>query len=276
MIANTMTSQNERILTVEALDLNYLKAFFNNEICAIRVPDYISTELCDRLSSYFLNNDIEEYHHEVRDNKGVQYLKYGVGRVGIAFNTTYNKAPDSEEISRYYNEALPNMRKLRNSIAPFLSPIDKLRLEMDELWPYNANVAAFEGKKMFTGIGRIMFPETSYLAETQPHFDSVPDKLSTLIGQFSANIYLTIPPTGGELELWDIPPLPISEIDSADLDKNWRSTLPPSLLIKPKKAEMILINTRRAHAVRKFDEGKRITIQCFIGLKSDNSLVFWN
>lgn len=273
---NDSLQYSEKILTLDKLDLASLKAFFSNKICAIRVPNYADTQLCDRLTNWFLNNKIEEYEHEVRDDKGVRYLKYGVGRVGVAYNTTYNKAANSPEIQKYYNEALPGIRSLRDAMAPNLSPIDKLRLELDELWPNNASVAAFEGKKMFVGIGRIMIPETSHLAEAQPHFDSVPEKLSMLSGQFSANIYLTLPPSGGELEIWDIPPLPISEIDNADINKDWRSNLPQSLLIKPEKGELILINTRRAHAVRKFDKGERATVQCFIGLKADNSLVFWN
>ena len=269
--------QNERVLTLDRLDLSSLEALFTNDICAIRVPNYAESEMCNNLSNWFLKSDnIEEYHHEVRVDNKVKYLKYGVGRVGIAYNTTYNKPADSAENKRYHDEALSGIRSLREAMHPYMSPIDKLRLELDELWTYNASVAAFEGKKMFVGIGRVMRPETSHLAETQPHFDSVPEKLSMLAGQFSANIYLKLPPSGGELELWDIPPLPITEIDNADLDTDWRSNLPQSLLIKPEKGDLILINTRRAHAVRKFDEGERATVQCFIGLKADNSLVFWN
>ena len=267
---------NDRVLTLNNLDLASLEALFTNKICAIRVPNYADSDMCDNLSSWFLKNEnIEEYHHEVRVDDKVKYLKYGVDRVGVAYNTTYNKPADSAENIKYHHEALSGIRALREAMHPHLSPIDKLRLELDEIWTYDASVASFEGKKMFVGIGRVMQPETSHLAETQPHFDSVPEKLSILSGQFSANVYLKLPPSGGELELWDIPPLPITEIDNADLDTDWRSNLPQSLLIKPEKGDLILINTRRAHAIRKFDQGERATVQCFIGVKADHSLALW-
>lgn len=265
-----------KVLTLDKLDTAGLEALFSDQVCAVCVPHFASTSLCDMLSHWFLNHDqIEEYHHEVRTENGINYLKYGVERVGVAFNTTYDKSSDSPETERYYREALPGVQNLRQACSPYLSPIDALRLQFDELWPYGANVAAFEGKKMFTGIGRVMDAATSHLLEEQPHFDSVPEKLSKLIGQFSANIYLTVPSSGGELELWDMPPLPIAEIDNADLDTDWRSHLGESLLIKPEKGELVLINTRRAHAVRRFNEGKRISLQSFIGLKADNSLALW-
>lgn len=274
---NTNKNSLPRILTLNELDTISLQYFFQNEICAIRVPQFAQANLCDQIYNWLLqSNRIEEYHHEIRDENSVKYLKYGVDRVGVAFNTTYNKPADNPEVQRYFNEALPGIKSLRQACSPLLSPIDHLRLTLDELWPHHANLANFEGKKMFVGIGRIMDASTSYLAETQPHFDSIPDKLTHLIGQYSANIYLKVPASGGELELWDMDPLPITQIDHADINTDWRNQLPQSLLIKPEKGELILINTRRAHAIRKFNEGKRASLQCFIGLREDQSLIYWN
>lgn len=265
------------VLTLTKLDQTSLKKFFNNHVCAIRVPKYADEALCNTLANWFTNSDRkEDYYHEVREGEVVKYLEYGVERVGVAYNTTYGKPKGSPEWNRYCAEALSGIQSLRTACHPFLSPIDKFRLELDENWPQGANVANFEGQKMFVGIGRVMEASTSNLAELQPHFDSVPNNLKHLKGQFSANIYLQLPPSGGELELWNITPLPISEIDSADVDVDWRSNLPKSFTIKPEIGDLILINTRRAHAIRSFKQGKRVTVQCFIGLNVDDSLSLWN
>src|SRR5262249_30115677 len=94
-------------------------------------------------------------------------------------------------------------------------------------------------------------------------------------GQFSANIYLEVSDDGGEIELWDYPPLHPSEI-AADSKSDWRAALPESFLVTPKRADLILFNTRRPHAVRSFDKGRRITIQCFIGFRKGEPLSLWN
>src|SRR5262245_51389462 len=136
-----------------------------------------------------------------------------------------------------------------------------------------ANVAAFEGRKMFVGIGRITAPEKTVLEE-QPHFDSLPPDL-TLDGQFSANVYLKVPEHGGELDVWNHPTLSPDEIHDDQLGRDWRSMLPPPIRIRPAVGDLILINTRKPHAVCSFARGERVSIQCFIGYKRGRSLALW-
>ncbi|MGI4850349.1 MAG: 2OG-Fe(II) oxygenase [Janthinobacterium lividum] len=241
------------------------------------MSSYADKDLYEKLSDWFINNKrVENYYHEVRKDDKVEYLQYGVDRVGVAYNTTYGKDKNSLEWQRYYQESIEGIHSLRDFCYPFLSPIDHLRVELDELWSKSCHVANFEGEKMFVGIGRIMDASTSGIAEEQPHFDSVPDKLGHLKSQFSANVYLKMPSEGGELEIWDMTPLPIQEIDNAKMDTDWRRLLPKSFLIKPALGDLVFINTRRAHAIRKFNEGKRVTLQCFIGLDQNQSLNLWN
>lgn len=265
---------DEKIVRVEKLTPEVLKSFLNHEICAIVVSNYIETSLCDRLTKVFLDHQSEDYHHEVREGEKIHYLTYGVNRIGVAFNTTYNHPVGSPEWQRYYNEAMQGTRFIRDAAYPYLSPIDHLRLEFDELWAPGANIANFEGRKMFVGIVRITEPKKDILEK--PHCDAVPERFANLKSQYSANVYLSVPEEGGELEMWDMAPLPITEIDHADINKDWRNSGIPSLLVKPHQGDLILINTRRPHAVRKFAEGTRVSVQCFFGLKNDNSLVLWN
>jgi len=277
MLASIKQYSRTRCVEVASLSEEILTDLFENRICAVQVPQYASAEICSMLARYFHDNSqLEDYYHEVRKGNEVNFLQYGVQRLGVPYNTTYGKEKTSTEWLRYYEETLPTIRAVRSVCSPNLSPIDQLRLELDELWPHGASVGNFDGKKMLVGIGRIMRPETSYLAAAQPHFDSLPQRVADLVSQFAANIYLEMPSVGGELEMWDIDPLSVDKIDNADSDANWREVLPESFLIKPKVGDLILFNTRRAHAIQQFSSGNRITLQCFIGMHKNRSISVWN
>jgi hypothetical protein len=264
------------VVTTDSLGTELLRKFIDGKVCAIRVPNYCSGQLAVILRDWYLNHPgIERYDHEVYVDNRPKYLYYGVDRIGFPYNKTYGSASDSEVRNRYYSNALAGTRQVREACAPYMSPMDRLRLELDEIWADGANVANFEGKKMFVGIGRVMQASLSKDSEEQPHCDSLPPDFN-LEGQFSANIYLAIPPSGGEVEIWDVPPLSSAEIANADPERNWRAELPPSFLVKPLMGDLLLINTRRPHAVRSFDQGVRVSIQVFIGYRRGEPLRFWN
>lgn len=262
-----------KVLTIAQLNEAALIKLFNDEICVIRVPKFCEASLCDRLSAWFGNNDkLTQYAYVMKGESEVKSIYYGVDRVGVPYNSTYG---DIRQKEKYYEHALPGIRALRAASFPFLSPVDRLRVELDENWTQGANLANFEGKKMFIGIGRVMKPDMSHLSELQPHWDSVPTQYANLQGQFSANIYLSVPDRGGELEIWDVPPLPTSVIHNYDPERNWRAELPPSIVVKPEQGDLFIFNTRKPHAITQFSGKTRIAAQYFIGINADKSLAMW-
>jgi hypothetical protein len=266
-------SSHDKVLVVESLNQEALTQLFNNTICVLRVPQYCATTVCEQLSTWFLNNEaITPYHYVMKQEQEVKSIYFGVDRVGSPFNSTYG---DEKEKDKYYAAALLGISALRKASVPFLSPIDRLRLELDENWVQGANLASFENKKMFIGIGRVMKSELSHLSELQPHWDSVPTQYVDLQGQFSANIYLSTPNVGGELEIWDVEPLPTSIIHKNDVNRDWRAELPPSISVKPETGDLLIFNTRRPHAIKCFDSGTRIATQFFIGINQNQSLAMW-
>jgi hypothetical protein len=252
------------VLTVNQLSEDALKKLFNNEICILRIKAFCENSVCDKLATWFISSEeLTEYPYIMQQEGGVKSFYYGVDRVGVPYNSTYGKPQQKE---KYYQEALSGIRALRAASHPELSPIDRVRVELDENWPLGANLANFEGKKMFIGIGRLMQWETSHLTELQPHCDSVPNDYANLLGQFSANIYLSVPSKGGELEIWDVAPLATNVIHKSDPNRDWRAELPESIIVKPEKGDLLMFNTRRPHAIRRFYEGIRVAAQCFIGI----------
>lgn len=267
------------ILTVEALSKSVLQKLFRDEICALRVPNYCSPEALVSLQNFIQaaqENFIKSYYVGYKNQKPTKKF-YGIHLWGTPYNSTYHHRPDHKSFQSYYQAAVTNIQTLRKAVAPYLSPMDQLRLQLDEHWTAGACIATFpKNKNMFVGICRFIFAQDSFLGGEQPHFDSLPPHVQHLEKQYSANIYMDIPHEGGELEIWNIPPLVPTDIIRSNVEKDWRAILPSPLVIKPKPRELILFNTRRPHAVRGFKKGTRSSIQCFIGQYKDGSLEFWS
>lgn len=253
-----------------------IQRLFEKEYIAIYIPNYISFEQCDALAHKALNhNNLENYHHELRENNKITYLDYGVDRIGKSFNTTYDNQPKRK--SQYYEEAVRITAAMRAFLPNQLMPFDKFRLEFDENWPHAVSLGYFEKRKMFAGMLRVMQrPDATERISKQPHVDFLPEQFEELAGQFTVNIYLKTTDHGGDLELWNVPPLQSSQARELETNYDWRSQLPKPLLIKPHAGDLIMFNSRCPHAVTSFTQGQRVSIQSFIGLKKNNQVVLWS
>lgn len=248
-------------------------ALANDELLLLVVEDFYPREACRNLSAKILGNcSVERYTHEIVVDGKLEQQYFGVDRLGQPFNATYGAAPNSDACERYYRSVEPVREGMRGLARPAVTPIDKLRLELDEQCPQGATVACFQGRKMLTGIARITRAAYSKLSAEQPHFDALPEKYAVLDAQLAANIYLAVPSTGGELEIWDVPPLHPLASTAAD----WRAELPESIKVQPRLGELILFNCRRPHAVGAFSGADRVSAQAFIGYRRGDRLQLWN
>lgn len=264
------------VIETEALTEKCLCDLFDNRILALRIPNYCNTFAASRLGTWFANqHDLPAYTHEIYEDGVLKQQYYGVYRYGFPFNKTYGTPSDSHTRQEYYRQAAKSIKNIRQACTPYLSPIDRIRLELDEIWATGAQVAHYEGHKMFVGIGRVTPAADSCILEKQPHVDCLPQTICQLDGQFSANVYLHMPESGGALEVWNVPPLSQAEIAALPKGKDWRVELPAPIFIHPQVGELILFNTRRLHAVQSFEEGVRVSIQCFIGRRTDSPLFLW-
>lgn len=282
LLDNTLTplnfspSNTSKIKELKELDALSLKQLIDGEILAIRIPDYIC-EKTSRSLNHYINEtvNLEEYSHETYEEGNIIQNFYGVHRWGTPFNSTYGKATNAQSRDKYYADAA-QMRRLIDSIcAPENAPIQELIEHVQRIWPDGAATASFQGEPMFCGIIRAMFPETAHLSETTPHVDCLPFSIAALEQQFSANIYIQIPPSGGELITWDTQPFSYAEIKKFEGIQLPKERLLKPLHIHPRKNELVIFNTRRPHAICGFDSGKRISIQSFIGYTCGQPLQFW-
>jgi hypothetical protein len=270
-----MNDLKKHVLRTDQLSGEALNALFNQEVLAVVVPNYTDSIKAIEVGETIAKDErVEKYFYEVAEAGERKRLFLGVSRFGVSFSTTFGKPRDGDDAQTYYSIARPNIQRLRSLFHPQLSPIDKFRLELDELVPAGANLANFEGRKMFTGIARVTHADME-LQEKHPHVDSLPPGYS-ITSQFSANIFLTAPDEGGELIVYPMSELSPAEADDFDTNKKlWAKELENGVRIKPNPGDLILINTRRPHAVAKFTGSTRVSIQTFFGRSADGRLQLW-
>lgn len=268
-----MPNQMSECLT--SLTIESLQALINEQVLALKIANFVEPDLCHKLTHWYQTHPRQhayttEYYV---DGKPIQ-VDQGVIRIGSPYNLTYGKAKNDPIYEKYYADAPVNTQERKDACSPNLDPIEKLISELNKIYVHGAKIASFDGKPMFAGIGRIT-QAYAQLLEAQPHFDALPQNFG-LDSQFGANFYFEVPKKGGELEVWDSPCLTPNQLSMISPDKDWRSELGKPILIKPQKGDLIIINTRRPHAVRMFQEGKRISLNCFIGYRRRESLLLWS
>jgi hypothetical protein len=258
-----------QICTATRLEHAHIEALLSGEVLALRIPEYFPTGVCHAIADRLKESALLG-----------QYVNAPlIERVGEAFFETISS---QESENHYWNHAAEWIKQLRAHCAPMLTPIDKLRLDLDELWPAGATIQTLDGKKMFVGLVRVFGPE-SYAEPHQDHLEwnSVHcEQATNLISQLSGNIYLRLPPRGGDLNIWEssLSKLDYSQhkrLDSYGLDLDLNVS--EALRIVPREGDLIIFNSRMIHSVTSCEDGERITWSTFIGWQgADHPLTLWS
>lgn len=272
-----IASDGSEVETAPVLTPEALERLFTNRTCGLKVPGFADPETCAALATWMLETfDFHKWEEASTGAVDLTDMFYGIG-------LPVNAIVQSPERCRaYFEEAPRTIRRVREAARGRLGPVDRLRLELDELWPEGANVRVHpeHGKKMLVGLGRLMRPDGLVGDATRNagivHTDASVD-LDDEVGLFSANVYLRTPDQGGELEAWSVAPSRFeAAILNADLDHAFdpprreatqaslRRRLPAPHVIDVRPGDLVVINAGRPHAVRGFTEGVRITLQTFL------------
>lgn len=235
-----------------------LLALFEERIAALKVSRYCSVAAAERLAEALLA-DPSRRNHEARwqraDVGASEFERTDVDRVG-----PFDSVPEGDGES----ESVALLRRLRAAVAPELGPIDRLRLELDELLPLGASLQRDDdGRPRLAGVGRIM--EHS---EEIVHAD---------VGRrncLTANVYLRVPHDGGAVRIWQYD----GEYRDAGVSYRFADGEIPahmaSCIVHPESGDLVIWNPALPHAVLDFEDAPRVTLQVWmqwVGNESDGA-----
>lgn len=244
ILAERLDAASLIALAAGEVDILWHKAFYAPEECRAALPA-IRYE-CER-STYTLTTDLQ------------------------SLGTSIGEAAESDAgEARYFATALATTHLIRHDIfGHHISPIDLIRLTVDELWPFGASVARRGAIAMLSGIIR----RWTEGGQANPHIDQRQTpvlKHLSLQRRLGVNVYVSVPgeDQGGEIEFWGKVHDENQYVRAKRADYGLdRSILgEPQLAITPGTGDLIAFEASRIHSVARIKSGERVTAACFLGV----------
>ncbi|PNE40118.1 2OG-Fe(II) oxygenase [Streptomyces noursei] len=241
----------------------------NREIGAIHVRGYYPVDISEKVAQQAINHQALGHYH-----------KQHTSSVGRVYMPHIDTKWDPELTNKYHDQAQPAIEDVRSMFHPYLSPVDRVRLELQELWPAGANLMRLRGRSCFVGAFRVFQPQTS---EFYPHNDAIDQEtdapeIEGILNQLVANIYLQVPDEGGNLQLWMREPTEEETKTILDVEGLEPDTVePPVVEIHPEAGDLIIFSPRMLHAVTAGQGKHRVGAAAFIATKGPQEpLVYWS
>lgn len=263
-VVRTATAEVASELTTETL-----VQLAEREIGAIHVRGYYPADVAAKVARLAIDHpQLGHYHKKHTSSVGRVYMPH--------IDTKW----DPELTAKYHDQALPAIRDVRAMFHPYLAPIDKVRLDLQELWPQGANLLRLRGRACFVGAFRVFQPTTSHFF---PHNDAIDQEtdapeIAGVRNQLVANVYLQVPEDGGVLQLWLREPTESEKQTILDVEGLEPDTIePPVLQIHPDAGDLIIFSPRMLHAVTSGAAMHRVGAAAFIASKGvGEPLLFWS
>mmetsp|Transcript_17444 Transcript_17444/g.25195 ORF Transcript_17444/g.25195 Transcript_17444/m.25195 type:complete len:305 (+) Transcript_17444:47-961(+) len=259
-----------------ALSFEDLSKLFSHEVTAIHVRDFYDRTAASRLGSELAGSVSNEAQNwKISTSAGLETSD--VWTMGA--HMPYNVAVASHAQTEYFDGVHKEFQNRRQPDQP-LWPLDKLRLELEEVWPCGAGLARDKtsGRPLSGGLTRVMKGPTRW-KKGFIHCDEL-GPLNRNKGMFSANVYLQMPKPQA-MEIW---PMDIRSrwdwyrnavllaglsSQEAEAQMRLRKELGHPHIIEVEPGDLVLLCVQRPHSAIGIEEGTRISLQCFLQFNGD-------
>lgn len=235
-------------------------------IAAVRVPKLLSAARCHAITVALADAEMDRYDES------------RVFPVVAKFGPAINDHRDGGELREDYWEAADAAEKGWSTLGLPDAPRELCLAAFRAAWP-DVTPGTRQGRQMHVGIVR------EINAGLQVHFDDAVREYAgrlldaEVVAQLAFNIYVEVPPAGGETVLWRRRWQPNDEDLRIPGGYGYRDAVAAdaqSLTLRPALGEGFLFDPRHYHTVRPATDGRRISIGCFVGLTDDGRLALWS
>jgi hypothetical protein len=265
-------SESEKLITRVNISREDIENLFTGKVLGIRVPSLLSGEA--------LGPALERIHGLLKDGSRwyMDRDKQIPSDMGYLMAIPRHRARlEPELIPLYLKQAQGFAEEFDNLFSPGISPLTKLQKLFEKAFGKQIPVEKFDGDRGLPAIIRYMVPEN--------FLEDCPDGICHIDQQqdfrlITANLYLSVPSTGGELKIWDydVQSQPRSAISrlikhhafDPGLRDKIQHLLPPPLIVKMRPGDLFLFDAGKPHAVASFSEGTRMSLQTFLKIREDN------
>jgi hypothetical protein len=267
--AKTLRRDGAKVAVAHSLTARLLRELAEERACALHVPGFFAPRLAARAARTLAALGRHETWVVGGRKTDTQF------NIGIPLQI----GEDSPRATaRYLREARKANLAVRDAFAPSASPLDALRLQLDELWPHGARLGRVQQSPALAGLVRTVSTATLMPGAAgrlgMIHVDETRAS-RRLSRKLSANLYLAVPRSGGALRIWDVA---VSASNAKNLVHRLCSrygfepdsqallhdVLGEPTVIHPRPGDLVLLDTARPHAVGGFRRGVRISLQSWV------------
>ncbi|MBI3818887.1 MAG: 2OG-Fe(II) oxygenase [Planctomycetes bacterium] len=226
------------------------------ETLVARVGNYYTSEVATSFAERILGHRELDRYAKAPD----------IGKIGSAF---YDTVGDPIAESRYWDEAHHWIAEIRSAFAPQLSPIDRIRLDLDETWPGGASLLRDRaGRAAFVGLARVFYGKGADPHVDRLEWDAPAGRFDPNVkAQLAINVYLQVPPVGGELAIWGSKP-DEETYEAIRIPGSYgvrREALSvPDVIVQPNIGDVLIFDANNIHSVADSIGGPRVTAALFV------------
>lgn len=245
------------VCTVDRLSAELLVQLRTEQIAAAVVPGYCTARSAERIAALLVEHP-ERVNYRARWARGTEagiraedrFTETDVDRVG-PIDTPPEGAPQQQD-------PVSMIRAIRSAASPELAPIDRLRLELDEVAPLGAGLYRDGSTVRLSGVGRVMESSKQIVHADVGRRDCL-----------TANVYLRMPGTGGGTTIWRHDGPYRQSTGSYRFADGEIPAAAPSCVVQPNVGDLVVWNPALPHMVMGFDDPPRVTLQTWLQLRHE-------